>query len=221
MWSENRIPGRNWQNRPRARVDRCEAEDGFQETEAEPPRMYPKQEHTQMTDPNTRWYRSQVDLWLAVVLAVPPLAIASLLVRGIQTGRTEDLVGGGIVGLLIAALYAGLLFPIRYGISRHELIIQAGWLRQRIALAAITEVYPTRNPLSAPALSLDRLHVQYDPRLVNASDPAGQSSASGSRLNRFFHSQRISPADRAAFLSDLAAAAGLERHGDCLKREQP
>lgn len=173
-------------------------------------------------EPQTiRWYRSKVDLWLAGLLAVPPLAIASLLVRGIQTGRIEDLVGGGIVGLLIAALYGGLLFPIRYGIGHHELIIQAGWMRQHIALAAITEVYPTRNPLSAPALSLERLHVQYDPRLITATEPSGQPPAKTSRLNQFFHSQRISPADRAAFLNDLAAAAGLEQIDNRLKRQLP
>ncbi len=174
-----------------------------------------------MENQTIRWYRSKVDLWLAILLAVPPLAIVALLVRGLQTGRTEDLVGGGIVGLLIAALYGGLLFPIRYGINRHELIIQAGWLRQHIPLASITEVYPTWNPLSAPALSLDRLHVQYAPHSAAEAGPATSPPTTPGRLNRFFHSQRISPADRAAFLHDLAAAAGLEPHGDHLKREQP
>lgn len=59
-----------------------------------------------MENQTIRRYRSKVDLRLAVLLAVPPLAIVARLVRGLQTGRTEDLDGGGIVGLLAAA--AGL-----------------------------------------------------------------------------------------------------------------
>jgi len=174
-----------------------------------------------MENQTIRWYRSKVDTWLAVLLAVPPLAIASLLVRGIQTGRTEDLVGGGIVGLLIAALYGGLIFPLRYGIGEGAFVIKFGLCRQTIPLGSITEVHPTWNPLSAPALSLNRLHVQYDPRLITTTEPLGQPPIATSRLNRFFHSQRISPANRAAFLKDLAAAAGLEQLGDHLKRQQP
>jgi hypothetical protein len=80
----------------------------------------------------------------------------------------------------------------------HHLLVRFGICRQRIPLADIAEVHPTHNPLSSPALSLDRLRVQY-----------GQG---------FFKAVMISPADRNGFLDDLAHKAGLKREGDRLVR---
>jgi hypothetical protein len=55
-------------------------------------------------------------------------------------------------------------------------------------------VVPTRNPLSSPALSLDRLHIRYG----------------GSRMGIM-----ISPVNKAVFLQDLAARVdGLEFESD-------
>lgn len=65
-------------------------------------------------------------------------------------------------------------------------------------MGEISEVRPTHNPLSSPALSLDRLHVQYGPGFLKAV--------------------MISPADREGFLEDLAQQAGLKRAGDRLAR---
>ena len=59
-------------------------------------------------------------------------------------------------------------------------------------------VHPTRNPAGSPALSLDRLRVQY-----------GQG---------FFKGVMISPVDRNRFLDELAQKAGLKREGDRLVR---
>jgi hypothetical protein len=69
--------------------------------------------------------------------------------------------------------------------------VRFGICRQRIPLADISEVHPTHNLLSAPALSLDRLHVQHGHGL--------------------FKAVMISPADRNLFLDDLAQKAGLEK----------
>ena len=87
---------------------------------------------------------------------------------------------------------------MRYGLDDTHLLVRFGLCRQRIVLADISEVHPTSNPLSSPALSLDRLHVQY-----------GEG---------FFKAVMISPADRNRFLDDLAQKAGLKREGDRLIR---
>src|SRR5690606_34291240 len=68
--------------------------------------------------------------------------------------------------------------------------------------AAIEEVYPTRNPLSAPAWSLDRLAVRY---------------RTGQRRGLAL----ISPARQDAFLSLLGERAGLRREGAELRRVVP
>ncbi|MDT8434491.1 MAG: PH domain-containing protein [Anaerosomatales bacterium] len=87
---------------------------------------------------------------------------------------------------------------VRFGIARDELIVRFGIVRLRIPLDTIQEVVLTHNPLSAPALSLDRLAVR-----------TGMSPLSETM---------ISPADREAFLSTLAMHSGLRRDGDRLVR---
>lgn len=144
------------------------------------------------------WFPSAVDRWLAVVLAIAPLMVAVATIAEAVAGSTTDLWIGAAACAFIGAIYGLLIFPMRYGISADRLIVRHGVVRQRVRLADITEVQPSRNPLSSPALSLNRLHVRF---------------GSG-----FFRSVLISPADRAGFLALLAERAGLERDGETLRR---
>src|SRR5262249_24468829 len=141
------------------------------------------------------WYPSKIDWWLVPVLCVAAVAVC---VAFALAGSTPGLLVGVAEAVLVAGIYFGLVFPIRYGIDDTQLVVRFGICRQRIPLADIAEVCPTHNPLSAPALSLDRLHVQY-----------GQG---------FFKAVLISPADHDRFLDDLARKAGLNRQGDRLVR---
>jgi hypothetical protein len=85
-----------------------------------------------------------------------------------------------------------------YSLGPLNLTIRVGPLRARIAIAEITEVFPTRNPLSAPAYSLDRLRVRF------------VSSKFGAL---------ISPVRKQEFLETLATLAPhLELKGDRLVR---
>lgn len=145
-----------------------------------------------------RWYPSKIDGWLVPVLFIPPVAAVAVLVASVLAGSIIDLLVSVAAAVLVGGLYFGLIFPMRYGIDDTHLIIRHGVCRQRILLAEIAEVYPTHNPLSSPALSLERLHVQF---------------GSG-----FFKGVMISPADRALFLDHLAQQTGLQREGDRLHR---
>jgi len=144
------------------------------------------------------WYPSKIDWWLVPVLCLPPVAAVVVCVAAALSGATPALVVGVAMLLLVGGIFFGLVFPMRYGLDDHDLIVRFGLCRQRIPLADISEVYPTNNPLSAPALSLDRLHVQFGKGVFRAT--------------------RISPADRNDFLDDLARRAGLKREGDRLVR---
>lgn len=90
------------------------------------------------------------------------------------------------------------MIPIRYGIEDNWLIIRFGVVRRRIPLSDIREVHPTHNPLSSPALSLDRLAIRIDDGYMGMS--------------------LISPAQREEFLTLLASSAVLAREGDRLVR---
>jgi hypothetical protein len=143
-----------------------------------------------------RWYPSKVDWWMGLLLAVAPLACVAALV-------TTIIHGAGILSALagtvfLAGLYAGLVLPMRYAVTADQLVVRHGLVKQRVALEEITEVRPTRNPLSSPALSLDRLSVKYH--------------------GGFFKEVLLSPADKEGFLAELAERAGLRREGDALVR---
>lgn len=87
-----------------------------------------------------------------------------------------------IAVLPVAVLTLWLLVGTGYLVTRTELIARAGPFRWRVPLASITSVEHTRAPLSAPALSLDRLRIRYgDSRVlqVSPSDQRGFLGAIG------------------------------------------
>lgn len=141
-------------------------------------------------------YRSKKDLWLfglvwGAVLA--PLAVGLFNVLG---GNAE--LGWVLlrVGVVTAAAVLLTTYPLNYEIRSGELVARSGLMRWRVTLNAIQEVRPSRNPASAPAWSLDRLRVEY----VKGAET---------------HTLYVSPADKAAFLSDLCdSTPGLELRGD-------
>ncbi len=145
-----------------------------------------------------RWYRSKVDWWLALLLILAPVVSVSACVALVVDGKTAQLPWGLAGVVLILGIYFGLVFPMRYGIDDSHLHVRHGLCWQRVPLAEIIEVHATRNPISSPALSLDRLHVQFG---------AG-----------IFQAVMISPCDRDRFLDELAEKADLQRDGDRLLR---
>jgi hypothetical protein len=126
-------------------------------------------------------FPSKLDTWLGVVLGTAVLA--SL---GAAAGL---LIAFGVSRLFLALVFVGVgaLLPLwilsttRYYVSRTDLYITSGPFRWRIPLHEIRDVTPTRNPLSSPALSLDRLRIDY---------------GSGKSI-------MVSPRDREAFVARL------------------
>jgi hypothetical protein len=129
---------------------------------------------------------------------IPPIATLGITAAAFWRGNGSEIAVGCGAMLWVLIVYVGVVFPMRYGIGDGRLTIRFGLCRQRIPLAEIRAVYPTRNPLSSPALSLDRLHVRF-----------GEG---------FFKSVMISPAEREEFLRQLASAAALRQDGDRLTR---
>ncbi len=142
-----------------------------------------------MNDGPMRWYDSKVDVWLAAILVLPPAAMLTMLVMGMMAGNFQTTAVGLVGAVFITAMYFGLIFPMRYGINDQHLVVRSGLIRRAIRLQDITHVVPTHNPLSSPALSLDRLWIQFGEGL--------------------FQSTMISPAERQTFLEQLTRQAGL------------
>lgn len=141
-------------------------------------------------------YRSAVDTWVAILLT-GTLGVCLFAAYGML--RDGSVVAAASLVLVVAGLGL-LLMPVRYVIARDQLVIRAGVWKVRIPLRTIRRVYRSSSLLASPALSLDRLAIEY--RSGPHSRPA----------------MYISPANRDGFLDDLAEAAGLQRLGDELVR---
>jgi hypothetical protein len=129
---------------------------------------------------DTEVFVSKVDRWLLVVLlSSMVIGFASLLLVPLaMPGALATIL---VVLLLAEALPIWILARTKYSLSAETLAITCGPFAWRIRIAEISAIAPTRNPLSSPALSLDRLEIRY-----------GQ----GRRI-------MISPADQAGFLRAL------------------
>lgn len=115
-------------------------------------------------------YKSKIDWWLIVVVFI---VFAYLLLEGILS---KD-----YFMFLVFFCFVGFVFllfkSIKYEIDGKMLKI---W-RTKIDIKSIRKIYRTNNPLSSPALSLDRIAVVYNK----------------------FDEVLISPKEREAFIQEL------------------
>jgi hypothetical protein len=129
-------------------------------------------------------HKSKIDTWLIVVLAS---AAAVSLFAGVTAVMADARSGWWALAMCLAfgvGLPLWLILGTEYRLESSRLHVRSGPFRWSIPVREITAVEPTRNPLSSPALSLDRLRIDY-----------GRGK-----------SVMISPRDRERFLRDLEAA---------------
>jgi len=106
-------------------------------------------------------YRSEVDQWLLIVFAVSALAAVAAFIGLVYYGSYLEWMIG------IAALILGVGLPLwildstGYTLTTGFLVVRSGPFHWGVPLRQITKVTATRNPLSSPALSLERLRIEY------------------------------------------------------------
>lgn len=135
-------------------------------------------------------YRSKKDTWILVALYASPLipfilGILYLILPGIPGPIGWLLL---LIGIVMEAFFQWLIATTYYEITPSSLLVHSGWLHRDIALNSISQVFPTHNALSSPALSLDRLQVDY----TKDDHP---------------HFIIISPEDKLRFMYDLAGTS--------------
>lgn len=129
-------------------------------------------------------YKSKTDTWLIAVLAG---AMVVSLFGGVAALLADSRSGWWVLAMCLGlgvALPVWLLLGTGYRLESGRLHVRGGPFRWSIPLREITAITPTRNPLSSPALSLDRLRIEY-----------GRGKAI-----------MISPRDRERFLREIEAA---------------
>ncbi len=153
------------------------------------------------TRERTRIHQTKVDWWLGLLVGAgmaAPLVIGICVVAS-NSGPPQSWVT--LLTPVLAWVAVGLVaYPTRYEISERELTIRSGLLRWKIPVCDIQGAQPTRNPLSAPAWSLDRVRIDHE-----------KGGKTGFAL--------VSPQDKSAFMRDLAAVdEDLELQEDSVVR---
>ena len=118
-----------------------------------------------------RAYRSKVDTWLGIILGGVPLAslfAAWQLVHAPVPGRWLLAIP---ILLLGVCLPLSLLLFTTYRIKDALLKIRSGFFTWDIPIHTISKVEATNDPVSSPALSLDRIRIEYGPAKSVAISP--------------------------------------------------
>ncbi|WP_460980030.1 PH domain-containing protein [Spirosoma knui] len=120
-------------------------------------------------------YKSKIGLELTIPLSILLIGVGGfMLYKGIWPGV-------GIIGLIMFFIIH-LFATTRYTIDSHTLRITSGLLfNKSVEIGSIRKIIETCNPISSPALSLDRIEVIY---------------------NRF-DSVLLSPQDKIEFINEL------------------
>ena len=107
-------------------------------------------------------YKSKKDRWLVIVswfaIAVILISIFFLLM---STGFTKYNIIYTASMLLLVVFVFYCLNSTSYLLKDDELVVSCFFFKWKIPLSSIKEIFPTNNPLSSPALSLDRLNIVY------------------------------------------------------------
>ena len=138
-------------------------------------------------------YPSKIDWWIgALIFVLVPIILSYSIWQAPDISSLYVAIGSALFYLI--TLWA-LIFPIHYTLTDEQLIVQSGVYKQSIKLSAIKGVYPSKNPLSSPALSIHRLKIACDRR----------------------YPLLISPQNRERFMTELELRAPqLQRKDDSL-----
>lgn len=132
-------------------------------------------------------FRSKVDSWLALILVAAVAVQIWALVALVRANPSALITGVSI--LIMAAgilLIASILMRTYYTVADGVLEIVSGIFRWSIPIVDITKVTTSSSPVSSPALSLDRLRIDYRVHkhiLVSPQDKAGFLRAIGQKTD--------------------------------------
>ena len=120
-------------------------------------------------------FASKIDWWLiAILMGSVILVVVGL---GVSINQDPDPTHAAVavsLTLLFLALIGSVLFRTYYQVDGNNLRIVSGPFHWNVPIDQIISVERTRNPLSSPALSLDRLRIRYADKKSIMISPADQ-----------------------------------------------
>lgn len=126
-------------------------------------------------------YKSKVDVSIFIILIATIAICVAVAFPLLITGGITNLLTGLSILAIGAGMPASILMATWYDVDDTHLIIRSGFFKWQIPLATIRTITPSRSIISGPAVSFDRLQINY---------------------NRW-NSVLVSPKDRAAFIQQI------------------
>ena len=122
-------------------------------------------------------FPSKIDGWVIPVMVIAFAGVVFALIVVMATVTPWPVrVLTAVVMVLVMFLLFSVFRSTYYEVGDADLRVVSGPFRWTIPLDQITDVTPTRNPLSSPALSMDRLKISYGKRkfvLISPADKDG------------------------------------------------
>lgn len=111
------------------------------------------------------YFPSKKDAWLGLIIWGSVLLVASIYIFeddsiGLQIYGFMDIVGFILILLTITFLL-WVWYGTGYKIEKGLIKIKSGPFRSSVKINEIKKIRATKNPLSAPALSIDRIEILY------------------------------------------------------------
>ena len=128
---------------------------------------------------------SKVDFWIASVLWLGGLSLILVPLWEWRWGKSDSRMRNILLMVILLPFAVLMLMPFfgtKYTLTDSQLHVDSGLSTQTIELTDITHIKPSRSMTSAPALSLDRLKIEYRNKEI-----------------------LISPKDRASFYQEIQA----------------
>ncbi|RFU60573.1 PH domain-containing protein [Peribacillus glennii] len=108
-----------------------------------------------------RFYSKKGPLMSLIIWGIILVGPGSAIYQSIS-GNGESNAFDLFVPLLAAAFVAWLWFTTFYEIHGETLVVRSGPVKKVIHIKTIRNIRKTRNPLSSPALSMDRIEISYN-----------------------------------------------------------
>lgn len=105
-------------------------------------------------------FNSKMDLWILILI----LTLVTACIWGVaQIWDANSAILWPVAGVLAIGvlLPLWLLVSLRYFLTDSALRVRCGPFKWRIPIAEISAISPTNNAASSPAMSLDRLLIEY------------------------------------------------------------
>lgn len=106
-------------------------------------------------------YKSKVDWWLLGIFVVAMAISLYASVRVVLESSSAAWLSLLMTVSLGIGLPLWLLLGTNYTLEPTKLLIRSGPFKWHVPIAGITSITPTSNLLSSPALSLDRIRIEY------------------------------------------------------------